>query len=288
MFTGSLVALVTPFRSGKVDVACLEDLVEMHVEAGTSGLVPCGTTGESATLSHEEHELVIETVVKRADGRIPILAGTGSNSTSEAVRLTRFAKEAGADGALLITPYYNKPTQRGLLAHFEAVAKETDLPIILYNVPSRTGVNMLPQTVIDCARLPNIVGIKEASGSIDASVEILRGSGLTVLSGDDSLTLPLMSVGAKGVISVAANVAPKMMVDLVDLASAGDFSGARELHLRLYPLFKALFVETNPIPVKAAMAILGKIGTEIRSPLTPLDTAHVKPLEGVLRELGVL
>ena len=282
MFTGSFVALVTPFRGGKVDVEKLEELVDFHVEAGTSGLVPCGTTGESATLSHEEHELVISTVVRKADGRIPVIAGTGSNSTSEAIRLTRHAKEAGADGALLITPYYNRPTQKGLVAHFEAVSRAVDIPLVLYNVPTRTGVNMLPQTVIECASLPNVVGIKEASGSIDQTVEILAATELTVLSGDDSLTLPLLSVGAKGVISVAANIAPKPMVDLVDLAAAGDFGAAREVHFRLYPLFKALFLETNPIPVKAAMAMQGMIGPEVRLPLVPASDATLAALEKAL------
>ena len=282
MFTGSFVALVTPFRGGKVDVEKLEELVDFHVEAGTSGLVPCGTTGESATLSHEEHELVISTVVRKADGRIPVIAGTGSNSTSEAIRLTRHAKEAGADGALLITPYYNRPTQKGLFAHFEAVSRAVDIPLVLYNVPTRTGVNMLPQTVIECASLPNVVGIKEASGSIDQTVEILAATELTVLSGDDSLTLPLMSVGAKGVISVAANIAPKPMVDLVDLAAAGDFGGARDVHFRLYPLLKALFLETNPIPVKAAMAMQGMIGPEVRLPLVPASDATLAALEKAL------
>jgi 4-hydroxy-tetrahydrodipicolinate synthase len=288
MFSGSFVALVTPFRDGRVDTAKLEDLVDLHVQAGTSGLVPCGTTGESATLSHEEHELVISTVVRRADGRIPVIAGTGSNSTAEAIRLTRHARESGADAALLITPYYNKPTQRGLVAHFEAIARETDIPLILYNVPSRTGVNMLPQTVIECARLPNVVGIKEASGSVDQTVEILSGSELVVLSGDDSLTLPLMAVGAKGVISVAANVAPKLMVDLVDLAADGNFAGARDVHFRLYPLFKALFVETNPIPVKAAMVLQGRIGPEIRLPLTEADESTRSRLKSIIEELGAL
>jgi len=292
MFTGSLVALVTPFRDGRIDLDKLEALVEFHVEAGTNGLVPCGTTGESATLSHEEHEIVIRSVVQFADGRVPVLAGTGSNSTSEALRLTRFAREAGADGALLITPYYNKPTQRGLVAHFEAIALQVDLPLVLYNVPSRTGVNMLPQTVSECAKLPNVVGIKEASGSVDQTAEILRGcestgSEITVLSGDDSLTLPLMAVGAKGVISVAANIVPELMVDLVDFATDGNYAGARDLHLKLFPLFKAIFVETNPIPVKAALAMMGKIGPELRLPLTPLDSKHVPELKRVLVELGI-
>lgn len=287
MFTGSLVALVTPFRDGKVDLEKLEELVELHIEAGTHGLVPCGTTGESATLSHEEHEVVIRSVVQFADGRIPVVAGTGSNSTTEALRLTQFAREVGADAALLITPYYNKPTQRGLVAHFDVIARQVDLPIILYNVPSRTGVNMLPSTVIECSRLPNVVGIKEASGNVDQTVEILRGCELTVLSGDDSLTLPLMAVGAKGVISVAANVAPELMVDLVDFAGDGNYTGAREVNLRLFPLFKALFVETNPIPVKAAMAMMGKISAEVRLPLTELDLRLAPELKRVLVELGL-
>jgi 4-hydroxy-tetrahydrodipicolinate synthase len=287
LFSGSLVALVTPFRDGKVDLGKLEELVDFHVSSGTSGLVPCGTTGESATLSHDEHDLVIRAVVERSRGRIPVLAGTGSNSTTEAIRLTRFAQEAGADGALLITPYYNRPTQRGLVAHFEAVAAATDIPLVLYNVPSRTGTNMLPAAVIECAsRLPKVVAIKEASGSIDQSVEILRGARIDVLSGDDSLTLPLMAVGAKGVISVVANVVPRLMADLARHALAGDFAAARALHLRLFPLFKALFVETNPIPVKAAMAIKGLVGPEIRLPLTPLEEKNAAHLRQVLAEIG--
>jgi 4-hydroxy-tetrahydrodipicolinate synthase len=288
MFSGSFVALVTPLQNGSVDLARLEDLVEYHVEMGTHGLVPCGTTGESATLSHEEHELVIEAVVRKADGRIPVLAGTGSNSTREAIRLTRFAREAGADGALLITPYYNRPTQRGLIAHFEAVAKETDLPLVLYNVPSRTGVNLLPPAVIELSKLPGVVGIKEASGNVDQAVEILRGCEIDVLSGDDSLTLPLMAVGAKGVISVAANVVPRQMTDLVDLAAAGDFEGAREVHYRLFPLFKALFLETNPIPVKAALAMQGRIAPELRLPMTELSDEHQSRLQAALEALQAL
>jgi 4-hydroxy-tetrahydrodipicolinate synthase len=288
MFKGSFVALVTPFQNGRIDVEKLEELVEFHVEANTSGLVPCGTTGESATLTHDEHELVIGTVVRKAAGRIPVVAGTGSNSTVEAVHLTRFAKEVGADAALLITPYYNKPTQKGLVSHFETIAGEVDIPMVLYNVPSRTGVNMLPETVVECARFPNVVGIKEASGSIDQTVEILRECEITVLSGDDSLTLSLMAVGAQGVISVAANVVPSMIVDLVDLAAAGDLEGARKLHFRLYPLFKTLFVETNPIPVKAAMEMTGRMSSQMRLPLSPIETAHAELLKGVLDELGVL
>jgi 4-hydroxy-tetrahydrodipicolinate synthase len=285
MFSGSIVALVTPFKDGKVDYPKLEELVEFHIKAGTNGIVPCGTTGESATLSHEEHEEVIARVVKAAEGNIPVIAGTGSNSTSEAVRLTRFAQEAGADGALLITPYYNKPTQEGLLRHFSKVAAETDLPIVLYNVPSRTGVNLLPETVIRLGEIKNVVAIKEASGSIDQAVEIMRSADLDLLSGDDSLTLPLMSVGAVGVISVAANIVPEMMVDLVDLASDGDFKAARELHLRLFPLLKALFLETNPIPVKAAMALEGTLNGEMRLPLCEIGAANREKLAKVLKDL---
>jgi 4-hydroxy-tetrahydrodipicolinate synthase len=285
MFSGSIVALVTPFKDGTVDVSKLEELVARHIDAGTNGIVPCGTTGESATLSHDEHEAVISRVVAAADGKIPVIAGTGSNSTSEAIRLTRFAQEAGADGALLITPYYNKPTQEGLYRHFAKIAGETDIPLVLYNVPSRTGVNMLPETVIRLAELKNVVAVKEASGSIDQSVEILRGSDLKVLSGDDSLTLPLMSVGAAGVISVAANIVPEMMVDLVDLAAAGDFANARDLHLKLFPLFKALFLETNPIPIKTAMSIEGTLNGELRLPLCEMTPGGREKLARAVREV---
>ena len=286
MFQGSFVALVTPFRDGQVDRRDLEALVDHQIERGTQGIVPCGTTGESATLSHDEHELVIGTVVERAAGRVPVLAGTGSNSTDEAIRLTRFAQKAGADGALLITPYYNRPTQHGLVAHFRAVAEATEIPLVLYNVPSRTGVNMLPETVIECSRIPRVVGIKEASGSIDQTVEILRECDLDVLSGDDSLTLPLMAVGARGVISVVANVAPRKMSELVASATRGDYDTARALHLELFPLFKRLFCETNPIPVKAAVAMRGLITEEIRLPLTPLSDRYREDLRRLVTELA--
>ena len=287
MFKGSLVALITPFQDGEVDVARLEEIVEYHVDSGTHGLVPCGTTGESATLSHEEHDLVIETVVRKADGRIPVLAGTGSNSTAEAIRMTAFARDIGADGALVITPYYNKPTQEGMFRHFEAVAMAVDIPIVLYNVPPRTAIDMTPETVARLAEIPGIIGIKEASGSVDRVVEIQRVCDIDVLSGDDSLTLPLMSVGAKGVISVAANVVAKLVVDLVDFAAAGDFAGAKELHFRLFPLFKALFVETSPIPVKAAAAMVGLSGPDLRLPLVKASETTSKKLESVLNELEV-
>ena len=288
MFHGSIVALVTPFRDGKIDFEQLDQLVEFHIESGTHGIVPCGTTGESATLTHDEHEALIERVVRRVNGRIPVIAGTGSNSTDEAVRLTRYAKDVGADGALLITPYYNKPTQEGMYRHFMAIAEENDIPIVLYNVPSRTGVNLLPETVIRLGDMKNIVAIKEASGGTEQSTEILRESDLVVLSGDDSLTLPLMALGASGVISVAANIVPKEMVDLVDLIAEGDASGARDVNFRLFPLFRDLFIETNPIPIKTALALSGRIGSELRPPMCEMAPANQRRLEEVLRELGIL
>ncbi len=288
MFHGSYVALVTPLRDGRIDLEKVDELVDWHVEQGTDGIVPCGTTGESATFSHEEHELLIRRVVERTGGRVAVLAGTGSNSTAEAIRLTRFAQDVGADGALLITPYYNKPTQSGLVRHFEAVAREVSLPLVLYNVPSRTGVNMMPPAVLECARIPNVVGIKEASGSLDQTSEIIRGSELSVLSGDDSLTLGLMSIGAKGVISVAANVAPAAVAEMTRLALDGDFDAARQRHLELYPLFQAMFLETNPIPVKAAMALQSRIANELRLPMTQLSEGYVEKLRQVLLELDLL
>ena len=288
MFSGSYVALVTPLNDGKVDLDKLGELVDFHIGEGTDGLVPCGTTGESATMTPEEHEIVIRAVVERAGGKVPVLAGTGSNSTDEAIRFTRFAQDIGADGALLITPYYNKPTQAGLVQHFEAIARNTSLPLVLYNVPSRTGVNMLPPAVIECSKLPNVIGIKEASGSVDQTVEILRGSDLAILSGDDSLTLPLMSVGATGVISVAANVAPRMVADMVRFANNGDFAAARELHMKLFPLFDILFVETNPIPAKAAMVLQNRVGPELRLPMTQLSEKHMPALKRIMTEVGLL
>lgn len=288
MFKGSIVALVTPFRDGQVDLEKLDELVEFQISSGTHGIVPCGTTGESATLTHREHEEVIERVVKTVDGRIPVIAGTGSNSTEEAIRLTRFASEVGADGALLITPYYNKPTQEGLYRHYEAIASQTSIPLVLYNVPSRTAVHLSSETVNRLARLQNIVAIKEASGSADQAVEILNGSGLTVLSGDDGFTLPLMCLGASGVISVAANIIPKEMADLVDLMEEGRLKDARRLHMRLHPLFKILFIETNPIPVKTALQRMGKVGPEFRLPLSEMAPENLEKLESVLRELEIL
>ena len=287
MFKGSIVALVTPFRNGKIDVEKLDELVEFHVAEGTNAIVPCGTTGESAAMSHSEHEEVIKRVVRTADGRLPVIAGTGSNYTDEAISLTRFAADVGADAALLVSPYYNRPTQEGLYRHFRRIAEEVNIPQILYNVPSRTGSNVLPSTVLRLADLRNVVAIKEASGSVDQSVEILRGCDIDVLSGDDSLTLPLMAVGAAGVISVAANLVPRQIADLTAAMLEGNVQEARRLHMHLYPLFDVLFVETNPIPVKSAMAVLERIGPEMRLPLCEMAPANLDRLKSVLADLGI-
>lgn len=287
MFKGSIVALVTPFRNGKIDVEKLDELVEFHVAEGTNAIVPCGTTGESAAMSHSEHEEVIKRVVRTADGRLPVIAGTGSNYTDEAISLTRFAADVGADASLLVSPYYNRPTQEGLYRHFRRIAEEVNIPQILYNVPSRTGSNVLPSTVLRLADLRNVVAIKEASGSVDQSVEILRGCDIDVLSGDDSLTLPLMAVGATGVISVAANLVPRQIADLTAAMLEGNVQEARRLHMHLYPLFDVLFVETNPIPVKSAMAVLERIGPEMRLPLCEMAPANLDRLKSVLADLGI-
>jgi 4-hydroxy-tetrahydrodipicolinate synthase len=288
MFSGCLVALVTPFKKGAVDYEKLRELVDWHVEQGTDGLVPCGTTGESPTLSFEEHEKVIAVVVEQAKGRIPVVAGTGSNSTTEALQLTRFAKEAGADAALLITPYYNKPTQEGMYRHFRTVAEEVDIPIVLYNVPSRTGVNLAPETVARLAQLKNIVAIKEASGSLDQASEIASRCDITILSGDDSLTLPLLSVGGTGVISVVGNIVPGDVKAMVTAYQRGDAARARELHLKLFPLCRAMFLETNPIPVNVAMKLLGMGTGEVRLPLCEMSPASEAKLRQALVDYGLL
>jgi 4-hydroxy-tetrahydrodipicolinate synthase len=290
MFTGSLVAIVTPFRNGRVDERALADLIEFQIANGTHGIVPCGTTGESATLSHEEHNRVIDLTVAVVHKRVPVIAGTGSNSTEEAVALTRHAKEAGADGALLITPYYNKPTQEGLYRHHKAVAEAVALPQVLYNIPGRTGVNMAPATVARLAALPNIVAIKEGSGSVQQCSDIIQACGdrLTVLSGDDALTLPMMALGAKGVITVTANIAPRDMASLVEAALAGRYDEARRLHYKLAPLFAALFVETNPIPVKEALALMGRMDGELRLPLCPLAAENRDKLGRALKDYGLI
>ncbi len=289
-FEGSIVAMVTPFRDGKVDEAKIRELVEFHVKNGTDAIVPCGTTGESPTLSHAEHKRVVEVTIAAAAGRVPVIAGTGSNSTAEAIELTQHAKKAGADGVLMVCPYYNKPTQAGLIAHYKAVAAAVDIPIIMYNIPGRTGVNMLTETVAALAELPNIVGMKEASGSLEQMTEVISlcGDRLTVVSGDDTLTLPLMAVGGKGVISVVANIVPKETAEMTRAALNGDWKRAKELHLRLFPLCKAMFYETNPIPVKTAMQLLGRLNGEVRLPLCPMSQANRDKLQKALRAYGLL
>lgn len=288
MFKGSIVALVTPFSNGKVDEAKLRELVEFQIKNNTDAISPCGTTGESPTLSHEEHKRVIQIVVEQVNKRIPVIAGTGSNSTEEAVDLTRFAKRVGADASLQVCPYYNKPTAEGQYRHFEKIAKEADIPIILYNIPGRTGINMTPETIARLSKIETIVAIKEASGSLDQVSQILSLCDITVLSGDDSLTLPMMAVGAQGVISVAANIVPKDVVSMTHHALKGAFDKARELHYKLLPLCKVLFIETNPIPVKAAMELLGMIRGELRLPLCPISENNAAVLKKALVDYGLL
>ncbi|MDI6641669.1 MAG: 4-hydroxy-tetrahydrodipicolinate synthase [Elusimicrobiota bacterium] len=293
MFSGSFVALVTPFKNGAVDYDKLKELVQFHIEHGTSGIVPCGTTGESATLSHEEHKLVIETVVKAAKsngGKIKVVAGTGSNNTKEAIELTEFAKKISADGALLISPYYNKPTQKGLYLHFKAIADAVDIPIMLYNIQSRTAVNIEPETVAklvtDCK---NIVAIKEASGSLDQITKIkYLCPEIDMLSGDDALTLPLLSIGGCGVVSVVANIVPKDVRDLVWSYLKGDTKKAQELNMKLYGLIKAMFIETNPIPVKTAMGMMNLCSDELRLPMSPIEEANKEKLKKALQDYGLI
>jgi 4-hydroxy-tetrahydrodipicolinate synthase len=290
VFQGSLVALVTPFRDGKVDEAKLKELVEFQIAGGTDAIVPCGTTGEAPTLDHDEHKRVVETVIAAVNRRIPVVAGTGSYSTAEAIARTRHAKQAGADGALVVLPYYNKPTQQGLIGHCRAIADAVDLPLILYNIPGRTGVNMLPDTLAQLADHPNIVGMKEATGDIVQMTHdiVLCGDKLSFLSGDDTLTLPLMAVGGRGVISVVANIVPKDVADMTHAFLNGDWKRARELHLKLFPLSQAMFIETNPIPVKTSLARMGKIREEFRLPMCPMTDANRKKLETALRNYGLL
>ncbi len=286
MFSGSIVAIVTPFKDGQVDFDTLAQLVDFHVQAGTDAIVPCGTTGESPTLSHQEHDRVIEETIRAADGRVPVIAGTGSNSTTEALRLTRHAAEAGADGALLVCPYYNKPSQEGLYQHFATLA-EIDIPQVLYNIPGRTGVNLLPTTIARLAKHKNIVAVKEAAGSTDQVQDIIQLTDLVVLSGDDSMTLPFMSVGAQGVISVVANVVPTEVHNMVAAFLDGDLPLARKLNHKLYPLSKAMFLETNPVPVKTAMNLLGRLNGEVRMPLVPLLPENRTKLANALTHFGL-
>lgn len=290
MFSGSLVAIVTPFRKGKIDERALADLIEWQIAHGTNGIVPCGTTGESATLSHEEHNRVIELTVEVVNRRVPVIAGTGSNSTDEAIALTRHAKQAGVAAALLITPYYNKPTQEGLYRHYKSVAEAVDLPLILYNIPGRTGVNMLPATIARLSAIKTIVGVKEGSGSVQQASDVVQlcGERLTVLAGDDSLTLPMMAVGGRGVITVTANLVPTDMARLVKAFADGKIEEARRIHFKLSPLFAALFFETNPIPVKTALGMMGKIDPELRLPLCPMAQDTRDRLASVLKDSGLI
>ena len=290
MFHGSIVAIVTPFKNGGVDEGALRDLIEWQIASGTRGIVSCGTTGESPTLSHEEHDRVVEFTLEVAGGRVPVIAGAGSNSTREAIDRTRHAKEVGADGALLVTPYYNKPTQEGLFRHFRAVAEAVDIPIVLYDVPSRTAVGLKAETVARLAEIPNIVGIKEATGSLQQESDVLGlcPEDFAVLSGDDFVVLPLYSVGGRGVISVTANVAPKDMAELCDAAEEGDWPRARELHYKLRPLNAAMFIETNPIPVKTALGLMGRIPEDLRLPLCPMSETNREALIQVMKEYGLL
>jgi 4-hydroxy-tetrahydrodipicolinate synthase len=288
-FAGVTVALVTPFRNGEIDFDSLARLVDWHIEQGTDCLSPVGTTGESPTLDHDEHERVIAAVVERAAGRILVCPGTGSNSTREANRLTRFAKRAGADGALMVGPYYNKPTQEGYYRHFATVAESVDIPIVLYNIPGRTGSNILPETIARLAELPQIVAVKEATGSLDQASQIAALTNLTILSGDDSLTLPLMSIGGRGVVSVVGNIVPRDMKALVSAFDAGQPAKALEWHRRLFPLCRDMLgVATNPIPIKTAMKLLDRGNGELRLPMCPVDRAGEARIRQTLVDYGLL
>ncbi len=290
MFTGSIVAIVTPFRNDAIDEEKLRELVEFQIASGTDGIVPCGTTGEASTLDYAEHDRVIEIVVQQVKGRVPVIAGTGSNSTTEAIEMTAHAKRIGADGALLVTPYYNKPSQEGLYRHYRAIAEAVALPQVLYNVPGRTGVNLLPETVARLAEISNIVAIKEATGSLQQASEVLAlcGDKLDVISGDDFITFPMMACGAKGVISVVANIMPKEVAALVDAFRAGKMEEARQLHLKLLKISNAMFIETNPVPVKTAVALMGKASDEVRLPLAPMSDANRAKLAAIMKEYGLI
>lgn len=287
-FQGSMVAHVTPFRNGKVDEAALRRLLARHLKARTDVIVPTGTTGESATLSHEEHRRVMSLVVEYVDRRVPVVCGAGSNYTAEALGLIQYARKIKADGVLVVTPYYNRPTQEGLYRHYSFLARKVDIPMILYNVPGRTGVCLAPETVARLSKIPNIVAIKEASGNLDLVDQILERCDMTVLSGEDSLTFPMMALGAKGVISVTANVVPELVREMVHTTLNGDLEQGRELHRKLYPLSKVLFVETNPIPVKTALGMMGLIRPELRLPLCGMGTENQKKLKKVLQKLEII
>ncbi|RJQ45777.1 MAG: 4-hydroxy-tetrahydrodipicolinate synthase [Nitrospiraceae bacterium] len=290
MFKGSIVAIVTPFKNKKVDEKALSELIEWHISEGTDAIVPCGTTGESATLDYEEHYRVIEITVKTVNKRLPVIAGTGANSTDETIMITKKAKELGADGALLVAPYYNKPTQEGLYRHYKEVAETVDIPIVLYNVPGRTAVNMLPQTVARLAEIKNIIAIKEATGDMRQVSDIIRlcGDRITLISGDDFTTLTLLALGGKGVISVAANVAPRDVSQMIKAWEKGDIGEARKLHFKLEPLNQSMFIETNPIPAKTALSMMGKISEEFRLPLCEMAKDNREKLRNVLIGYGLI
>ena len=290
MFEGVLTALVTPFQDGALDERTLHELVELQIAAGVDGVVPCGSTGEAATLTHAEHRRVMEVVVAAARGRVRVLAGTGSNSTAEAIALTRHAKEAGADGALLISPYYNKPTPEGIVQHYAAVARETSFPLVVYNIPGRTASNILPGTMARLAEIEQVVGVKESCGDFHQVAQLIASTpaSFRVLSGDDWATLPMMALGGAGVISTASNVAPADVVEGVRAFRSGDLARARDVYYRLLPLLDALFCETNPIPVKAALAMRGLIREELRLPLVRMGDANRARLQLALKEFGLL
>jgi 4-hydroxy-tetrahydrodipicolinate synthase len=288
-FAGLTVALVTPFKDGAVDEAALRKLVDFHVESGTDCVSPVGTTGESPTLTHDEHERVIAVVCEHAAGRVKVVAGTGSNSTTEAIRLTKFAKKSGADAALMVAPYYNKPTQEGFFRHFQAVAQAVDLPIVLYNIPGRTAKNIEPETIARIAEIPTIVAIKESTGSMDQASQILALTDLTVLSGDDSLTLPLLAIGGRGVVSVVGNIIPRDVKSLLTAFRSGDLAAAQQWHQKLFPLCRDMLgLATNPIPLKAAMQMLNRDTGELRLPMTALDAAQMSALKRTLGQYGLL
>ena len=293
MFKGSIVAIVTPFskKTGKVDEKKFKELIEWHIKEGTDGIVPCGTTGESATLSWAEHERVIEITIASAKGKVPIIAGTGSNSTEEAIMLTKHAAKAGADASLQVSPYYNRPTQKGLYLHFKAIAESVDIPIILYNIAARTGVNIEPETIARLAKdCKNIVGVKEASGSLDqmSRIKALCGPDFQLISGDDSLTLPLMAIGGIGIISVVANIVPKDVKHMVTAFEKGNLKEAQKMHYKLLPLIKAVFLETNPIPVKTAMGLMKLCEPDLRLPMCPISEENLEKLKKAMREYGLL
>ena len=290
MFSGSMPAIITPFRDGQIDIEALERLVDFQITNGVSALVPCGSTGESATLTHQEHAEVVRRVVKAAGGRVPVIAGTGSNSTAEAISLTRAAKEAGAAAALLISPYYNKPTQEGIYLHYKAIAEAARFPLIVYNIPGRTASKIEATTIARLAELEHIIGLKEATGSLDEVQEVIRlcGDEIEIYCGDDSLTLPVMAVGGRGVISVTANFMPRQTADMTAACLRGDWATARRLHYAMLPVIRALFTEVNPIGVKAALAMMGYCRDELRLPLLPMSEAPRAKLQAALQQAGLV